>query len=326
MKAIFYNKYGSSKNLKLKEIQKPIPKDNEVLVKVYASSINSWDWDLLVGKPYIYRLIFGLFKPKNKIIGIDIAGKVELVGSKVKHLKVSDEVFGDISETGFGAFAEYAITTENFLAKKPVNATFEEAATLPHGGLLALQGLQFNGSIKKGQKVLINGAGGSTGPFALQMAKLEGAEVTCVDKPEKFEVLRKLGADHLIDYTKEDYTKQNKTYDLIIDLIAHKSVFNYKRALAANGSFTIVGGSVRSTLQIAIIGGIISKFSNKKMGILLHKPNTIALETLKAMFEEGKLKSIIDKNYALQDLPEAIQYYGDGHSVGKVVITIDHNG
>ncbi|MDA3893660.1 MAG: NAD(P)-dependent alcohol dehydrogenase [Salinivirgaceae bacterium] len=322
MKAIYYTKYGSVKNFALKEVEKPQPKTTEVLVKVHASSINSWDWDLVRGIPRIYRLMFGLFKPKYNIIGIDIAGTVEAIGSNVRNLKIGDEVYGDISDSGFGAFAEYACTRENLLALKPKNATFEQAAAMPHGGVLALQSVEYNGGIKPGQQVLINGAGGSTGPFAIQMAKLHGAIITCVDSQEKFELLTSLGADFLIDYKKEDYTKNGKQYDLVIDLMAHKSVFDYNHAIAPNGAFTIVGGAVRRLIQTAFIGALITKFTDKKIGLLMHKPCTENLERLAQLHEQGKIKTIIEKVYPIEDTPLALQYLGEGKSKGKLVIKI----
>jgi NADPH:quinone reductase-like Zn-dependent oxidoreductase len=325
MKAVVYTKYGSPDVLEYKDVEKPKPKDDEVLVKIKATSINSWDWDMLTGKPRIYRLISGIRKPKYNIMGIDIAGKVEAVGKMVKSFKVGDEVFGDISGSGFGAYAEYTCAHEKFLALKPRNASFEEAAAIPHGGVMALQGVNTNGAILPRQEVLINGAGGSTGTIALQLAKLNGAIVTCVDTEQKFELLRSMGADHVIDYKKEDYTKNGKQYNLIIDLMAHRSVFAYKRALAPNGAFTMVGGAVRRMFQTAIIGSLISKFSNKKLGLLIHNPCRENLEKLKELFEEGKIKSVIDQTYSLKEIPTALQRLGEGGALGKLIIRINQN-
>lgn len=322
MKAILHTKYGSPSQLEYSEVGIPSPKANEVLVKVKASSINSWDYDLVTGKPRIYRLLFGVFKPKNRIIGIDIAGLVEAVGSEVQSFKVGDEVFGDISDSGFGAFAEYACAPERLLAIKPKNATFEQAAALPHGGVLALQSVEFKADLNQNHHVLINGAGGSTGPLALQMAKNIGATVTCVDTAEKFDLLKSLGADYVFDYRKEDYTKHTAKYDLIIDLMAFKSVFKYKKALTSNGSCTIVGGAVLRILQAAIVGSLISKLTTKKIGILIHKPGRENLNKLTQLFENEQLKVIIDKTYPLNRVPEAIQYLGDGLLKGKLVINI----
>jgi NADPH:quinone reductase-like Zn-dependent oxidoreductase len=236
VKAIVYTKYGSPKVLELKEVQTPTPKENEVLVKVYASSINSWDWDLLQGKPFLVRMLGGLLKPKQKILGADISGCVITVGSNVKDFKPGDEVFGDIAGNGFGGFAEYVVVPEKLLAKKSQAMSFEQAAALPQAGLLALQGLRYKGGISGQQSVLINGAGGGVGTLALQYAKLLGAYVTCVDKPAKFEMLRSLGADRLVDYTKENYTRNGCQYDYILDVIAHGSLFDYRRALKPGGT------------------------------------------------------------------------------------------
>lgn len=277
---------------------------------------------MLIGKPRIYRLIFGLFKPKYNILGIDIAGVVEAIGSNVKHFRVGDEVFGDISGSGFGAFAEYACTHEKYLTHNPVNASFEEAAALPHGGVLAFQGVNYNGQIQPGHKVLINGAGGSTGPFALQIAKKHGAIVTCVDTEDKFEMLRSLGADYLIDYRKEDFTKTGKQYDLIIDMKAERSIYAYKQSLAPKGTFTMIGGSIRRMFQMAFMGSIIAKFTNKKMGILMHKPGRENLNKLKELYEKGIIKSIIEKTYTLEEVPQALQCLGEGRSIGKLIISV----
>ena len=323
MKAVVYTKYGSPAVLQLQEIEKPIPKENEVLVKIYAASVNSWDWDLLKGKPFLVRIIGGLFKPRHKILGADIAGKVEAVGNNVKDFKPGDEVFGDIAGNGFGGFAEYVTVPEKLLAKKSSAMTFEQAASLPQAGLLALQGLRYKGTIKQGDEILINGAGGGVGTIGLQYAKLLGAVVTCVDKPEKFEMLRSLGADYFIDYTKEDYTRNGKQYDRILDVIAHRSVGDYKRALKPGGTFAMIGGSMGGLLlQLIFIWPILSGFSNKKLGLMGYKPTRKDLEFLNLLFEEGKLIPVIDKSYSLQKVPDAFHYFSDGNIKGKVIINI----
>ena len=326
MKAFVYTYYGSPALLHLKEIDKPTPKENEVLVKIYAASLNSWDWDLLKGKPFLVRIIGGLFKPRHKILGADIAGKVEAVGSDVKDFIPGDEVFGDIAGSGFGGFAEYVAVPEKLLAKKSPAMTFEQAASLPQAGLLALQGLRYKGTIKPGDEILINGAGGGVGTIALQYAKLMGAVVTCVDKAEKFEMLRSLGADYFIDYTKEDYTRNGKRYDRILDVIAHRSVADYKRALKPRGTFAMIGGSMGGLLlQFIFIWPILSKFSNKKLGLMGYKPNRKDLEYLNQLFENGKLIPVIDKCYPLQEVPAAFQYFSEGKIKGKIIINIkDH--
>ena len=323
MKAVVYTKYGSPAVLQLQEIEKPIPKENEVLVKVYAASVNSWDWDLLKGKPFLVRIIGGLFKPRHKILGADIAGTVEAIGNDVKDFKPGDEVFGDIAGSGFGGFAEYVAVPEKLLAQKSQVMSFEQAASLPQAGLLALQGLRYKGTIKQGDEVLINGAGGGVGTIGLQYAKLLGAVVTCVDKAEKFDMLRSLGADYLIDYTKEDYTRNDKQYDRILDVIAHRSVSDYKRALKPHGIFAMIGGSMGGLLlQLMIIWPILSRFSNKKLGIMGYRPTRKDLEYLIQLFEEGKLIPVIDRTYPLQEVPAAFQYFSEGNIKGKIIINV----
>ena len=323
MKAVVYTKYGSPAVLQLQEIEKPIPKENEVLVKVYAASVNSWDWDLLKGKPFLVRIIGGLFKPRHKILGADITGTVEAIGNEVKDFKPGDEVFGDIAGSGFGGFAEYVAVPEKLLAQKSQVMSFEQAASLPQAGLLALQGLRYKGTIKQGDEVLINGAGGGVGTIGLQYAKLLGAVVTCVDKAEKFDMLRSLGADYLIDYTKEDYTRNDKQYDRILDVIAHRSVSDYKRALKPHGIFAMIGGSMGGLLlQLMFIWPILSRFSNKKLGIMGYRPTRKDLEYLIQLFEEGKLIPVIDRTYPLQEVPAAFQYFSEGNIKGKIIINV----
>ena len=324
MKAIVYTKYGSPDVLKLKEVEKPTPKDNEVLVKVHAASINDWDWGLLRGKPFMNRLFFGLLKPKNKILGGDIAGQVEAVGRNVKQFQPGDEVFGDLCGCGFGAFAEYVCARENALVLKPPSMTFEEAAAVPQAAALALQGLRDKRQIQPGQKVLINGAGGGVGTFAVQIAKSFGAEVTGVDSTRKLDMLRSIGADQVIDYTQEDFTKSGQRYDLILDVAAYHSIFDYKRALSPKGIYVMVGGSNAQIFQGFLLGPLISMTGSKKMGILMHKPNK-DLAFMKELFEAGKVVPVIDRRYPLSEVPEALWYFGEGHAQGKVVITVEHN-
>ena len=326
MKAIVYTKYGPPDVLQLKEIEKPTPKDNEVLVKVHAASVNSWDWGLLRGTPFVNRLIVsGLFKPKYKILGCDIAGQVEGVGKNVKQFQPGDEVFGDLTECGFGAFAEYVCAPENALALKPASMTFEEAAAVPQAGLLALQGLRDKGKIQPGQKVLINGAGGGAGTFAVQIAKYFGAEVTGVDSTGKLGMLRSIGADHVIDYTQEDFTKNGQRYDLILDVVTYRSIFDYKRVLSPKGIYVMLGGgSWARVFQTMLLGPLISMTGSKKMGILMHKPNK-DLAFMKELLEAGKVVPVIDRRYPLREVAEALRYFGEGNVKGKVVITVEHN-
>ncbi len=324
MKAIVYQKYGSPDVLELKEVEKPTPKDNEVLVKVHAASVNDWDWGLLRGKPFMNRLVFGLLKPRTKTIGGDIAGRVEAAGRNVKQFQPGDEVFGDLSGCGFGAFAEYVCARENALVLKPDSMTFEEAAALPQAAVLALQGLRDKRQIQPGQKVLINGAGGGAGTFAVQIAKSFGAEVTGVDSTGKLDMMRSIGADYVIDYTQEDFTKNGQCYDLILDFAAHHSIFDYKHVLSPKGIYVLVGGSSARMFQIMLLGPLISMTGSKKMRVLMHKPNK-DLAFLKELFEAGKVKPVIDRRYTLSEVPEALRYFGEGSAKGKVVITLEHN-
>jgi NADPH:quinone reductase-like Zn-dependent oxidoreductase len=325
MKAIVYRKYGTPDELKLVELSRPLPKPGEVLVKVYASSVNSWDWDLLRGEPLLVRIIGGLLKPKHKILGADIAGVVETVGSNTFEFKAGDEVFGDIAEC-FGGFAEYVSVPEKLLAKKSSAMSFEQAAALPQAGLLALQGLQYGGEIKSGQQVLINGAGGSVGTLALQYAVSCGAQVDCVDLPEKFDMLQSLGAINCIDYTKEDYTRVGKQYDLILDVIAHRTIEDYKRALKTGGTFSMIGGSMGSLmLKLMLFGQIISKHAGKKLGVMGYRPSRKDLDTITQLFEKEKLLPVIDRVYALADTAEAFKYFASGKVKGKIIISVNEN-
>jgi NADPH:quinone reductase-like Zn-dependent oxidoreductase len=323
MKAVVYDHYGSPDVLHLKEIDKPIPKDHEVRVKVRASSINSWDWDLLTGRPLLFRfLLFGVLKPKLKTLGADVAGVVESVGRNVKSFKAGDEVFGDLCQGNWGGFAEYACADEKALVIKSKDMSFAQAAALPQAGVLALQGLRLKGEIKKGQRILINGAGGGVGTFAIQIAKSFGAEVTAVDRTDKLEMLLSIGADYVIDYTKEDFTKNGKQYDLILDVIAHHSIFDSSRSLTSDGTYVMVGGLVSRILQLTLLGRLLSK-GGKKLMMLMHQPNQKDLNLMNEFFESGKFVPVIDKCYSLSEVPEAMQHFGRGDVKGKVVITIE---
>jgi NADPH:quinone reductase-like Zn-dependent oxidoreductase len=322
VKAIVYTKYGPPGVLQFQEVEKPVAKDNEVLIKVHAASVNDWDWGLLRGRPFVNRLLFGLLKPKTKILGCDIAGRVEAVGKNVKHFQPGDEVFGDLSGCGFGGFAQYVCAHEDVLALKHANLTFEEAAAIPQAGVLAVQGLH-KGKIQKGKKVLINGAGGGVGTFAVQIAKSFGAEVTCVDSTRKLDILLSMGAVHVIDYTKEDFTKNGQVYDLILDLVVYRSMFDYKRALGPKGILVMIGGSIPRIFQIVLTAPLIIR--SKKLVILAHKPNPKDLIFINDLFEAGKVKPVIDRCYPLREVPEALRYFGEGHHQGKIVITLEHN-
>ena len=329
MKAVLFTKYGSPDFLQLKEIPQPTPADNEVLIKVQAASVNSWDWELLKGTPFVNRLMFGILRPKKiNILGCDVAGCIEAVGKNVTQFQTGDAVFGDLSKGGWGGFAEYVCARENELTLKPANITFEQAAAIPQAGLLALQGL-LKGKIqteqhKPGQKVLINGASGGSGSFAVQIARSFGAEVTGVCSRQKMEFVRSMGADHVIDYSQEDFTKNGQHYDLIIDAQAYHSIFDYKRALSPKGIYIMHGGSTAIVNQLLFLGPWISMIGNKKMGVLLHKPNK-DMALMIELLEAGNVVPVIDRCYPLNEVAEALRYFGEKRAKGKVVITLEHN-
>ena len=327
MKAVVYTEYGPPDVLRLKEVAKPTPRDNEVLIKVQAVSVNRSDWEGLRGKP-LYARIGGLLKPRHQILGSDIAGRVEMAGRNIRRFQPGDEVFGDIAPRlgrmryGLGGFAEYVCARESALALKPASMTFEEAAAIPQAAVIALQGIRDKGQVQPGQKVLINGAGGGAGAFAVQLSKLYGAEVTGVDNTGKLHFMRSLGADHVIDYTREDFTKNGKHYDLILDVVAHRSAFAYKRALRPNGSYFLLGGSVATLFQILLLGPWIRRTTGQKIRILAVKPNLKDIVYITELYEAGKVVPVIDRRYQLSEVPEALRYLGEGRTQGKVVITV----
>ena len=320
MKAIVYDQYGPPEVLRLEEVETPTPTDDELLIKIHAVSINGADREALLGKPWYVR-IGGLRKPGYPILGSDIAGRVELAGKNNTLFKPGDEVFGEIP--GYhGGFAEYVCVRGTTLALKPTGMTFEEAAAIPQGGVIALQGIREQGGVQPGQKVLINGAGGSAGSFAVQLAKLYGAEVTGVDHTVKLDFLRSLGADQAIDYTREDFTRRGKQYDLILDVIAHRSAFAYARALKPTGTCFIVGGSFGTFLQILLLGPWIRRTSGKRLRILIVPQNRKDLIAITELCEAGKVVPRIDKRFSLREVPEALRYVSEGGAKGKVVITV----
>jgi NADPH:quinone reductase-like Zn-dependent oxidoreductase len=323
MKAIVFTEYGSPGRLRVKEVPKPQPKDDEVLVRVHASSINSWDWEFQSGTTLVNRLLFGLFRPKpaKQILGADIAGTVEDVGKNATRFRPGDEVFGDLWDS-WGGFAEYACARESSLEPKPANSTFEEAAAVPQAGVLALQGLRKTGQMQPGQKVLINGAGGGVGTFAVQLAKLNGTEVTGVDITHKLEVVRSVGADYVIDYTKEDFTRNGQRYDLILDCHGFRSMFDYKRALSPRGTYAMVGGSVPRLLQALLLGLWGSITGGQKFCLVAEGPNK-GLTDLKDLIEAGKVVPVIDKRYKLSAVPEALRYFTEGRHSGKIVVAVE---
>ncbi len=323
MKAILCPKYGSPDILEFKELEKPVPRDNEVLIKIYASSLNAADWHIMRGDPSLARLFLGLLKPKYKILGADIAGQVEAVGKSVTQFKPGDNVFGDLSSCGFGGFAEYVCAAEDALVLKPVTITFEEAAAVPLAAISALQGLRTSGLIRSGQKVLINGASGGVGTFAVQIAKAFGAEVTAVCSTGKMEMVRSIGADHVIDYTKEDFTRKGERYDLIVAANGNRSILDYRRTLTPTGRYVMIGGSGTQMTQAIFLGPFISIISKKKMGNLMASANQNDLVFIKELLEAGKIKPVIDKRYALSQVPDAMRYLEEGHAMGKIVITME---
>jgi NADPH:quinone reductase-like Zn-dependent oxidoreductase len=326
MKAIVCPKYGQPDVLQFKEVAKPAPKDDEVLIKIHAASVNAYDWHLLTADFPLVRLMGGgLLKPKNPRPGEDVAGRVEAVGRNVQQFKPGDEVFGDLCECGCGAFAEYVCARENALVLKPSNLTFEQAAAVPMAAVTALHGLRDVGQIQPGQKVLINGASGGVGTFAVQIAKSFGAEVTAVCSTRNLEQARKLGADHVIDYTREDFTRSGQRYDLIFAANGYHPLSAYKRALSPGGTYVMAGGSLAQIMQAMLLGRWMSRTGGKKMAAVTSRPNQKDLAFIKGLLEDGKVVPVIDKCYSLSEVPEALRYLGEGHARGKVVIRVEHN-
>ena len=323
MKAIVYRCYGSPDVLKLEDVEKPTPADNEVLVKVHAASVNPYDWHFMRGSPYFMRLLAGLGAPDDPSMGVDFSGTVEAAGSKVTRFKPGDEVFGGRG----GAFAEYvAVPEDRALALKPANMTFEQAASVPMAAITALQALRDNGKIEPGQKVLINGASGGVGTFAVQIAKSFGAEVTGVCSTRNVDMVRSIGADHVFDYTLEDYTKSGQRYDLIIDNVGNHSLLANRRVLNPDGIFVIVGGSGGDwlgPLMRPISALMLSPFVGQEFGMLLAQMRQDDLATLGDLMRSGKMTPVIDRRYALSEVPAAIQYSEEGHARGKIIIGLD---
>lgn len=324
MKAIAFSKYGSPDVLQLKEIETPRPKTDEILIKVYAASVNDWDWGLIWGKPFVIRVLFGILKPKKvKIPGVDVAGKVEAVGKNITLFKPGDEVFGDLSESGFGSFAEYVCAKENAVSIKPPEMSFDDAAALPHASMLAFQALIDKGKLKEGQKILINGAGGGVGTISLQLAKLHNIEnITGVDSSDKQDMMLLMGYKNVIDYQAVDFTSTGERYDLILDVKTNRSIFKYVKALNKNGTYVTIGGSMRRILGAALLGGFISLFWKRSIIVLGLKPNK-DLESLKKYYKEGYLKPVIDnKIYLLSEVPQALKYFGEAKHIGKIIIKV----
>jgi NADPH:quinone reductase-like Zn-dependent oxidoreductase len=327
MKAMVYTKYGSPDVLQLKEVEKPVPMDNDILIKVHAVSVNPYDWHHLRGAPFPLRFLSGLFKPKHKILGIDVAGRVEEVGGNVQQFQPGDEVFGDLSECGHGGFAEYVCVAEHApVVQKPTSMTFEEAAAAPMAAVTALQALRDHGKIQPGQRVLINGASGGVGTFAVQLAKSYGAEVIGVCSSKNTETVRSIGADQIIDYTQEDFIAGGRRYDLILDAVGNIPISKYRHALSPKGIGIMVGYTAPAVLfQVVFLGSWIPKSRGVKVGTMVTKPNQEDLTLVKTLLEAGKLKPIIGRRYRLHEVPDAIRYLEEGHARGKVVVTVVHD-
>jgi len=328
MKAIVYHEFGSPDVLRLEEVDKPVPNDNQILIKVRAVSVNPLDWHFMEGAPYIGRpLAFGFLKPDFQRLGVDYAGTVEAVGKNITEFKPGDEVYGN----KFGAFAEYVVATDKALALKPANLTFEQTASLPVAAITALQALRDTGKLQPGQKVLINGASGGVGTFAVQIAKTFGAEVTGVCSGRNAELVRSLGADHVIDYTKEDFTKGAERYDLILDNVGNQPLAGFRRVLNPKGMYIMIGGGgVKDdpwfgALVRPIKSILISKFVSQQMKPMLADMNRKDLTVLADMIQAGTVKPVIDRTYTFSQLPEAMRYLEEGHARGKVVVTVGDN-
>lgn len=322
MKAIVFTQYGQPDVLKFKDVQKPVPSENEVLVKIHAVSVNYADWHMMTGEPFIARLSFGLFKPGKTILGADIAGVVEAIEQNVTKFKPGDEVYGDLGSLSFGGFAEYVCASEDVISLKPVNLTFEEAAAVPMAAVTALQVLRDGGNVQPGQKVLIHGAAGGVGLFAVQIAKLLGAEVTGLCSTRNLDLVRSLGADHVIDYTKEDFAQTRNRYDLILGINGNRSIYDYRRALTPQGKYFMIGGSDKQIFQSIFFGPILSRKGGQTLNMFPAKASQKDLIHLKDLFEAGKIKPVIDRRYILSETPDAMRYLGEGHARAKIVITV----
>lgn len=326
MKAMVTTQYGPADELQLREIATPTPAQDEVLIKLYASSVNPLDSFVIRGPLFFVPIIGRLLKPKHKIAGADIAGRVESVGRDVKQFRPGDEVFGaSFGKRGLGGFAEYACAVENCLARKPANLSFAEAAAVPVAAITALQGLRDKGEIQRGQKVLIDGASGGVGTFAIQIAKSFGAEVTAVCSPRNVGIARSIGADHVIDYTREDFTQSGLRYDLILGANVHHSIFDYRRALSRKGIFVVAGGSMMRILPAMLLGPLLSRIGSRKTRFFIAKMNTKDLAILKDLLEAGKVVPVIDRRYPLGEVSEALRHREEGHAQGKIVITVIHS-
>ncbi|MBW4438461.1 MAG: NAD(P)-dependent alcohol dehydrogenase [Pleurocapsa minor GSE-CHR-MK-17-07R] len=322
MNAIIYTQYGSPDVLQFKEVEKPTPKDNEVLIKVYASSLNAADSHYMRGTPWLFRLACGIQKPRNIRFGGDVAGRVEAVGKNITQFRLGDEVFGDLSGFGRGALAEYVCAPEEALVLKPANISFEEAAAMPVASVTALGGLRNKGQIQAGQRVLINGASGGVGSFAVQIAKSFGAEVTAVCSTSKMDMVRSLGADHVIDYTKEDFTRNGQRYDFILAANGYHPMLAYQRALSPEGTYVTTGGTMAQYFESMLMGPLVSMRGQKRMGNWTTKPNQADLTYVRDLVQAGKVKPAIDRAYLLHETGDGMRHFEKGSARGKIVITV----
>lgn len=320
MKAMVCRRYGSPDVLELAEVTAPTPGDDEILIRVRAASINSWDWDNLRGEPLWVRIWAGPLKPHRTIAGADVAGTVEAVGRNVTRFRPGDAVFGDLCAHRWGAFAQYALAREADLASKPAELTFEQAAALPQAAVMALQGIREYGQTRAGQRVLINGAGGGVGSFAVQLAKSFGAEVTGVDRASKQDFMRSLGAEHVVDFEREDACASERRYDVILDVVAYRSSFDYVRILQPGGVYVVVGGAMSRILQLVAVRRAVARFG-KRLELLVHAPNK-DLAFIGELVASGKLAVPLDGGYQLQELPAAFRRFGEGAVCGKAVVTV----
>lgn len=324
IKAVICPRYGSPDVLQLREIEKPVPQEDEVLIQIHAASLNSRDLRMLRANPFFMRLMpGGLFRPKNKILGADLAGRIEAIGGNVNQFKPGDEVYGYLpGSTGRGTFAEFVCARENLITLKPANLSFEQAATVPLAAMTALQGLRDSGNIQKGQKVLIQGASGGVGTFAVQIAKAFGAEVTAVCSTRNVEMAHSLGADHVIDYSKEDFTQKGLQYDLILAVNGYYPISDYLQALKPEGTYVVTGGSMLQLIQAGSNAKRVSKSGSQKIEVVSLKQNQEDLIFIKELLESGKIKPVIDGCYPLSKTPDAFRYFEKEHPRGKVVITM----
>lgn len=322
MKAIVYQRYGAPDVLRFEEVERPTPKGDQILVKIRAVSVNAPDWRVLRATPVLARLHSGLLKPKYPILGCDIAGIVEEVGPEAKQFRVGDEVFGDLANFGFGGFAEYVCPTEKALAHKPAGITFEVAAASPMAGMTALQGLRDHGGVRRGHKVLIVGASGGVGTFAVQVAKHLGAEVAAVCSTDNVEMVRELGADHVIDYTREDFTKNGQLYDVIFAVNGFRSIWDYRSALAPNGTYLMAGGDWPQIQQAMLWGPLLSLLGSKKLRVSPMTPSHDNLVYVGQLLAAGTLTPVIERRYPLSAVPDAMRYYEQRHARGKLIINV----